>query len=624
MFLVFSCFFLSMKRSSINVVILFYLNFTEPTTKITTLLNLNYDVLEHTFAYLDILDIISLKQTNSYLHRYGDLYLSRCSFRRFHLSARSIECLLRKRQSSTVATKTPPPSSSTRRLTAIGSILRHFGAHITQLTVDLQSLDGHTDEIPRIFQLIREHCCSLNYFCLTGLPSIAATYDWSRLAPRLCGLRSLSLINSDTSPDSDSVLNDAILAEHFFRQCADTLETLQLKRITITGECLQPLLSLHTLELRECYHDEPYELQPLFDAISVYIRTNPRLEHLRLADCGQNTLAPLYASMQRCRSLTIRGGCIRQASDVAGLLTLPLLTRLKLDFYHSTQPLDAVTFTAAIHGLATVNALEELTIKLPYKSKFRLSADVLNAFGAFTRLRRFKFVSNRVDSGGSVDRLFERLNRCHALESVKLTAYRCSVESLMRHLPALTELYVKCHQLTDGRLVLGRHLRTFHLMEHFRPPSSAEADRLFQMLEEMTSSADSTSLQTLDLSVSSRMVFDGRCADALGRLKHLRMLQISGPALSVDCFNGLAKLSDLRSIACQLLSDVESSGEGASVPSTSLLDGLVKFCANATQLRVFVATKGGSEQLKADFDRHDVAKRVELHCQIVERNVISL
>lgn len=485
-----------------------------------TLDKLHYDVVEHIFGYLDVVDIISVQQLTPLLCSYVEEYFCRSEYRRFGLSKTVIDRLSKAR------------CNMMNEVETIKTILTNVGGYILELSVDLSSFSP--TNVSAIMQLISEHCDGLTHFTFS---SLSDTFDWSMYVPNLMGITSFTAI---TTSEIDSFNDDVLLS--YLKQCAGTLEVLNLKGLTIDGRFLEELTKLKSLSIKELHHNEPYEHEALFHNVSDYLQLNGNLIELRLVDCGSNSLAPLYAHMQNVENLTIRNVRLKYNEDIAGLLTLPKLRQFTLDMYHSSSVVDWPTFVSCIHGLATVDRLKSLTIKVPYKTKFPFSETIMKAFH-FTQLEKFKLVANRVDTR-SLDSIYHILRVNLSLTRLTLRINRCNISAITESFPNLQYLKVLCHQLVISERMQPSKIEQFHLI------ILSLAVKLHDILRSLVGSKMTRTLRHLQLSMSAKDVATQECNQLLQAFGELRYLSVLGPQLPDSCFVILATLTKLRDLIC--------------------------------------------------------------------------
>lgn len=486
-----------------------------------TLDQMHYDVVEHIFDYLDLVDIISVQQLSPLLRSYGEEFLFRSEYRRFELGKRVIHRLLKVR-------------CHMNELDIIQTVMKHFGSYIVELIVDISSLTP--SNVPAIMQLISQHCDGLTHFSFI---SLSATFDWSLHVPNLSKLTSFKVI---TSFEIDSFDDDVVSS--YLKHCSSSLKMLNLKGLTIDGSFLDKLPNLQSLSIKELHHNQPYEYEALFRNVADYLKRNCTLIELRLPDCGSNSLVPLYQHMQQVQLLTIRGGCLQNLEDINDLVKLPNLRRLTLDLYHSSSIVNETTFIECIHGLAICDRLKSLTVKLPYKSKFVFTGPVINAFH-FTQLETFKLVANRIDTQ-SFDPIFQILSGNRFLTRLTLRLNRCNVSAICNKFPNLSYLKVQCHNLVGIERIGTMRIKQLHLVLESRTVPT-----LHDILQSMDTSYMTETLTDLKLSMSNKaMSVTLPCYQLLQNFKQLRTLSILGPSLPDACFFYLAMLKKLKEITC--------------------------------------------------------------------------
>lgn len=545
-----------------------------------TLDQLHYDVVEHIFNYLDLLDIISVQQLSPLLCSYGEEFLYRSEYRRFEIGKRVIDRMLKVR-------------CHMNELDVIHTVLKNFGNYIVELVVDLSELSP--SNVPTIMQLISQHCDGLTHFSFFSLTD---TFDWSLHVPNLTKLTSFTVI---TSSEIES-FNDDVVAS-YLKYCFTSLKILNLKGLSINGSFLDKLPNLQSLSIKELHHNQPYEYDALFHNVTDYLKKNCNLIELRLPDCGSNSLVPLYQHMQQVESLTIRGGSLKDLTDITDLVKLPNLRRLTLDHYHSSSAVDRSSFVQCIHGLAIVDRIKSLTVKLPYKTKFVFNGPVIDAFH-FTKLEKFKLVANRVDTQ-SLDPIFQVLSGNRNLTRLTLRLNRCNVSAICGKFPNLNYLKIQCHNLIGIEGIGTMRIKQLHLVLE-----SKTVPTLHEILQSLVASKITETLTNLQLSMSNKaMPVTLPCYQLFQEFKQLRTLSILGPSLPDACFFYLAMLKKLKEITCS----------HAEQPN-GMTNGIRELLREAVCLRTLtLLTNEGTAGLRKEFEA--ITKCVEL-CDLNYRGPI--
>lgn len=545
-----------------------------------TLDQLHYDVVEHIFDYLDLVDIISVQQLSPLLCSYGEDFLYRSEYRRFELSKRVIDRLSKVR-------------CHMNELHIVQTVMKHFGSYIVELVVDVSTLSP--PNVPTIMQLISQYCDGLTHFSFISLTD---SFDWSLHVPNLTKLTSFTVI---TSSEIDSFNDDVVSS--YLKHCSTSLKILNLKGLTINGSFLDKLPSLQSLSIKELHHNQPYEYDALFNNVADYLNENCNLIELRLPDCGSNSLVPLYQYMQHVESLTIRGGCLNNLEDINDLVKLRNLRRFTLDMYHSPSTVDQSTFVQCIHGLTGVACLKSLTVKLPYKTKFVFTGAVTDAFH-FTQLETFKLVANRVDTQ-SIDPIFQILSGNRNLTKLTLRLNRFNISALCGKFPNLNYLKVRCHNLVGIQGIGAMRISHLHLVLESRTVPT-----LHEILQFLVASHMAETLTNLQLSMSNKaMPVTLPCYQLLHNFKQLRTLSILGPSLPDASFFYLAMLKKLKEITCS----------HAEQPN-GMTNGIRELLKEAVCLRtITLLSNEGTAGLRKEFEA--LTKYVEL-CDLNYRGPI--